>query len=120
MDKKIGRCSNIYREYYNEINNLSDLLGKYVNSYRLLIAAANELNNIALAKKDDVKDSVKRVNELGDVIDILLDAIQVSEKEYLPYIKLKGKWIGDNINKDNILTEIEGDLYLKNSERDDE
>ena len=53
----------IIEEYCVDINNLADLLAKLVNSYRLLIGGAGELNTIALAHKKDVKDALKRVNE---------------------------------------------------------
>ncbi|WP_322546204.1 hypothetical protein [Clostridium perfringens] len=39
----------LIRGQYNEINNLTNLLSSMVNSYRLLIGGAIELNNISEA-----------------------------------------------------------------------
>lgn len=63
---------NVIENYYFDINNQVDLLGKLINSYRLLIGGAGELNGIALANKNDVKDAIKRVNKLGGVIDNII------------------------------------------------
>ena len=54
------------QNYYTDINNLADILTKLVSSYRLIIGGADELNKIALSKKSDVKDALKRADSLGD------------------------------------------------------
>ena len=41
----------LMKQYYGDINNLSQLLQSMVNSYRLLIAGAAELNNINEAQR---------------------------------------------------------------------
>ena len=48
------------KNYYGEVYNISELLKKVTDSYRLLIAGAAELNNIPEAKSSYVKDAVKR------------------------------------------------------------
>ena len=62
----------LMKQYYGDINNLSQLLQSMVNSYRLLIAGAAELNNINEAKSSYVKVAVKRADSLGKIIDHIL------------------------------------------------
>ncbi|MEG2018685.1 MAG: hypothetical protein RR128_09545, partial [Clostridium sp.] len=68
----------VMETYYKDVNNLADLLSKLVNSYRLLIGGANELNGIALASKNDIKEALKRARDLGDIIDGVIDTLEVS------------------------------------------
>ena len=44
---------------YVDIQNLSNLLGNYVNAYRLLIAGAADLYSINIAKKSEVRKTRK-------------------------------------------------------------
>ena len=37
----------IFRKHFKEVNNLSVVLSSYANTYRLLVGAAGELNNIS-------------------------------------------------------------------------
>lgn len=94
---------------------MSELLNKYVNAYRLLIGGVGELNNIAGANKGDIKDALKRVYELGHIIDELLDVIDATENKYLTYVKIKGEFLGEKDMKKSILTEIDDEVILKNS-----
>lgn len=110
----------LYDQYCREINGLVDILGKYVNSYRLLIGSAGELNSIALAKKSDVKDTLKRVEEVGDLIDCLVDTLESIQCNYIEYIKLKSALLQVEISKDIILTEIDNELNFQNSTREEE
>lgn len=110
-----------YREViqnnYEEVNNLTDLLGKFVNSYRLLIGGAAELNNIALSKKSDVKEALDRADDVGSIIDELIKVIESCEGCYFKYIKIKNDFISSKTEKDIILTEISQDLDFKNNKR---
>ena len=65
----------LMKQYYGDINNLSQLLQSMVNSYRLLIAGAAELNNINEAKSSYVKVAVKRADSLSNIIDHIIDLI---------------------------------------------
>lgn len=103
-------------ENFNELNNINMLLSSMVNSYRLLIGGAAELNNIHNAKKSDVKDAIDRAAELGDVIDDLLRVMKNSQCGYCKYCETKYKYIENQHNKDKILTEIEEDIQFKNRE----
>lgn len=112
---------NTYKElfdaYFVEVNNLTEILSKYVNAYRLLIGGAAELNNVALARKKDVKKALDRANQLGEIIDVLLDVLESAECAYLDYIRLKTDVIALKTEKKFILTEIDTDLLFQNSQR---
>jgi hypothetical protein len=108
----------LVEEYYTDINNVADLLNKLVNSYRLLIGGAGELNTIALAHKKDVKHALKRVNELGDVIDDLIDVLDKSSYIYMDYCKIKSQIMEYQIQAQYIQTEIDNELELKNDKKE--
>lgn len=107
----------VIESHSEELNSLADLLGKFVNSYRLLIGGAGELNNIALAKKNEVKDALDRAEDLGSIIDDLMKVIESSENCYFKYMKIKNEYISTKTEKDIILTEISNELDFKNNKR---
>lgn len=107
----------IIETHYTDICNLADLLTKLVNSYRLLVGGANELNGIALAKRSDVKDALKRVDEVGELIDDVIDALEVCEYSYLQYCKLKSEFIKTNFQAKYIQTEIDEELKLNEASK---
>lgn len=100
----------VVESYYNDINGLADLLGKFVNSYRLLIGGAAELNQIGLASRRDIKHAIKRADKLGEIIDALICNIHVSTEEYLNYCKLKEELLNSVINNEFVRIEIEEEL----------
>lgn len=98
-------------ENYNfDINNQVDLLGKLVNSYRLLIGGAGELNGIALASKSDVRNAIKRVNKLGGVIDNIIQEMNDRNKAYIKYSKIKDELMREIVDEAYIREEIEEEL----------
>lgn len=103
----------VIETYYKDVNNLTDLLGKLVSSYRLLIGAADELNKIALSKKSDVRDALKRAEKLGETIDDLIKILEDTSFNYGAYCQLKSDVIKEKINVDHIVTEIQEDLCFK-------
>jgi hypothetical protein len=103
----------VIQTYYSDVNNLADLLGKMVNSYRLLIGGADELNKMALSKKKDVKDALKRAGKLGDIIDEIIDILESSSINYAEYCDLKSDIIKSKIDANYIYTEIEEDINFK-------
>ncbi|SHE35178.1 hypothetical protein [Clostridium fallax] len=109
----------LFDAYFCEVNNLTELLAKYVNAYRLLIGGAGELNNIALARKKDVRNAIERANQLGEIIDVLLDVLESVECAYLDYIRLKSDIIALKTEKKLILTEIDNELLFQNSKREE-
>jgi len=104
----------VIENYYTDICNLTDILNKLVNSYRLLVGAAGEYNIIALATKHDVKKAIHRANELGDVIDKVIDVLEDSNQAYLNYCKIKSKIIDGKIELEYITTELNDELQQKN------
>lgn len=104
----------VIEKYYSDVSNLADLLGRLVNSYRLLIGGVGELNQIALSTKNDVKNAIKRVDKLGEVIDKILDNMEDTNKDYINYCKLKSEVLKKSINIDSIRTEIEEELKSSN------
>lgn len=103
--------------YYAELTNLIFLLEKYVSSYRLLIGGAGELNGIALAKKGEVKNALKRVDKVGDLIDDLINILECCQTTYLNYVRLKSDILVVKTEKEMILTEIDNELLFQNSTR---
>ena len=106
--------------HYNDIENLGRLLKNYVDAYRLLIVGAEEVYNINLAKKSDVKKALERVDGLGGLIDNLIDALDKCESGYLKYCKIKNDYISISTQKNKIYTEIDNELNFQNTGRDDD
>jgi hypothetical protein len=104
----------IVEEYYSDINNLTELFSKLVASYRLLIGGAAELNQIALAHKNEVKKALKLVNETGDVISNVLEGLEDSAVSYTDYCKLKSVYMKGKFQAEYIQTEIDFELKLDN------
>ena len=88
----------IFRKHFKEVNNLSVVLSSYANTYRLLVGA----------------------DEMGKIIDSILEVIKDNEEAYIKYIKLKSKFIMEKASKDIIQTEVEQDLLFENSNREEE
>lgn len=108
----------LVEQHYVDINNIADLLSKLVNSYRLLIGGAGELNTIALAHKKDVKEALHRVNELGDVIDDLINVLDKSSYIYLDYCRLRSQVMECQIQEQYIQTEIDQELEMNNDQKE--
>lgn len=105
----------LMKEYYVDINNLNQLLRTMVDSYRLLIAGAAELNNIYEAKSSYVKDAVHRANKLGDTIDNLIDLLEECGETYFKYCAIIGEYILKKSDNKVILTEVDNELFLQDS-----
>ena len=103
----------VIQNYYSDINNLADILGKLVGSYRLLIGGAEELNKIALSKKSEVKDALKRADQLGDIIDETIKVLDDSSFSYMSYCNMKTEVMKGKIKIEYIEAEIDEDLRIK-------
>lgn len=103
----------VIQTYYSDLNNLSELLLKLVNSYRILIGGADELNKIALASKGDVKEALKRADKVGDLIDDVIEALKHSSENYAEYCDIKGELLKERLSVEYIFAEIEQDLSFK-------
>lgn len=112
MGENLGRRK-VIETYYLDINNLSELLAKLVNSYRLLIGGAAELNVIALAKKSEVKEALDRVDALGDIIDEVIEILDTISDNYILYCQLKSVALKTKVQTQYIETEIDDELKLK-------
>ena len=103
----------VIQNYYNDINNLADILTKLVSSYRLLIGGADELNKIALSKKSEVKDALKRADSLGDIIDETIKVLDNASYSYMSYCTMKTEVMKCKLQVEYIETEIEEELKLR-------
>lgn len=103
----------VIQNYYNDINNLAEILTKLVASYRALIGGAEELNKIALSKKSEVKDALKRADDLGDIIDEAIKVLDDASFSYMSYCKMKTEVMKCKLQIDYIETEIDEDLKLR-------
>ena len=105
----------LMNEYYVDINNLNQLLKTMVDSYRLLIGGAAELNNIYEAKSSYVKEAVHRANELGKIIDNVIDLLDECGETYFKYCALVGDYILKKSDNKVILTEVDDELFFQDS-----
>ena len=86
-----------------------------VNSYRLLIAGAAELNNINEARSSYVKVAVKRADNLGEIIDNVIELLDECGESYFKYIALVGDHILKNTDSSVILTEVDNELLFQDA-----
>ena len=105
----------LMKEYYVDINNLNQLLKTMVDSYRLLIGGAAELNNIYEAKSSYVKEAVHRANELGDIIDNVINLLDECGETYFKYCALIGDYILKKSDDKVILTEVDNELFFQDA-----
>lgn len=99
------------------MNNLADYLGKLVNSYRLIIGGAAELNHIALSKKKQVEDALDMADDLGEIIEAVIKTMNCFEVNYFDYCKVKAQLFKLKNSINNIQTEIDEDLRFEDSEK---
>ena len=113
------KFDDLAKKQYEDIDNLSTLLKNYVDAYRLLIAGASELNNVNLTKKSEMRKALERVEQVGELIDKLVNILDKCEGSYLKYCKIKYEYITISTEKDKIFTEIDNELNFQNSEREE-
>lgn len=116
--KKSGvtNYNQLVREYYGNLDNLTHTLKILVDSYRLLVASAAELNNIYEAKSSAVKEAVHRANKLGESIDHLIDLVDECGESYFKYCEVVGDYILKKADAKVILTEVDEELFFNDSE----
>jgi hypothetical protein len=103
----------VIENYYSDVNNLAELLSKLTNIYRLMVASAHDLNSIALAHKGQVKDALKKIDSMSNIIDDVLKTLGNVGYSYMDYCKLKSEVIKTQLESQYILTEIDNELKLK-------
>lgn len=92
--------------HYDDLMNLTELLKRLVDSYRLLIGGVAELNTVYHRKKSGVEDGLDRVEALGDIIDHVIKILDVHAEKYLEFIEVKGKTVSEKYEKKYMVTEI--------------
>jgi hypothetical protein len=70
------------------VEQLTGLLASLVNSYRIMIGAADEFNRMSLAKQSDIKDAIERAKDLGDIIDDVIKRLDRKMDDYLDAVCL--------------------------------
>ena len=105
----------LMKQYYGDLSNLNQLLQSMVNSYRLLIAGAAELNNINEARSSYVKVAAKRADNLGEIIDNVIELLDECGESYFKYIALVGDHILKNTDSSVILTEVDNELLFQDA-----
>lgn len=70
------------------VEQLTGLLASLVNSYRIMIGAADEFNRMSIAKQSDVKDAIERAKDLGDIIDDVIKRLDRKMDDYLDAVCL--------------------------------
>lgn len=114
--------------HYDDLMKLTELLKKLVDSYRLLIGSASELNGINKRRTRDVDGALDRINVVGNLIDDLIEVIEGYEENYIKFSKIKNKVVGLNNEKSKvkeefesvIQTEINNELNFQNEKIRDE
>ncbi|BAK81701.1 hypothetical protein [Candidatus Arthromitus sp. SFB-rat-Yit] len=98
--------------YHNDLANLLKMLDVYVINYRNLVSTLNDINLNVLISKRKKRRAIKQVEELGCIIDVLLESICKVQQCYLRYVKMKCDVLCEIINWDFIKLEIEQELLL--------
>lgn len=109
------KYQDLIKDYYGDLNNLTTILKTMIDSYRLLIGGAAELNNINEARTGAVKDAVHRANKLGEVIDHLIELIDDCGEPYFKYCSILNEYLLTKGDAKVILTEVDNDLLFQNS-----
>lgn len=94
--------------HFEDLTKLTNLLNSYVNSYRLLVAGASELNTIYGRKSKEVEKAIDRADNVGADIDEILKVIDTYQDSYLKYIKLKNDIVTVNYKNGKIKKELKG------------
>lgn len=70
-----------------KVEDLVCILKPLCESYRLLVDAAEEFNRITLAHKKDAVDAINRADDLGDIIDDIIDTLDCMIDNWLDQLK---------------------------------
>lgn len=96
--------------YYHDLNNLIKMLDMYVINYRNLVSTLNDINLNVLISKRKKKRAINQIEELGCIIDVLLNSICEAQKCYLKYVMMKCNVLCEVITCDFIRFEIEQEI----------
>ncbi|MEG1483348.1 hypothetical protein [Clostridium sp.] len=118
-------------DHFSELIKMSALLKTLVDSYRLLIAGAVDVNILPVRRTKDVERALDRADEVGKLIDRIVEVMDDYEYSYIKFSKIKNEVVSLNYEKkkvknelnDVIQTEINNELNFFNNhhtDRDDE
>ncbi|MEG1004060.1 MAG: hypothetical protein RSF37_11685 [Clostridium sp.] len=118
-------------DHFSELIKMSDLLKTLVDSYRLLIAGAVDVNILPVRRTKDVERALDRADEVGKLIDRIVEVMDDYEYSYIKFSKIKNEVVSLNYEKkkvknelnDVIQTEINNELNFFNNhhtEREEE
>lgn len=102
----------VINNYYEDVNNLVELLGKLTIDYRTLINGADELSKSVIASKSAVKKALKRSDDIGDIMDLVIEDLDRYVAYYLKYCKSKTEVIKNYNREDYIIREIDEELKM--------
>ncbi|AIY83539.1 MAG: hypothetical protein KIB43_12035 [Clostridium baratii] len=113
----------IIEDHFSELVKMSGLLKTLVDSYRLLIASASDINTIAIRRTKDVEKAIDRADEVGKLIDEIVKIMDDYEHCYIKYSKVKNEIVSLTYEKkklkneltDVIQTEIDKELNFFNN-----
>lgn len=113
----------IIEDHFSELVKMSGLLKTLVDSYRLLIASASDINTIAIRRTKDVEKAIDRADEVGRLIDEIVKIMDAYEHCYIKYSKVKNEIVSLTYEKkklkneltDVIQTEIDNELNFFNN-----
>ncbi len=96
--------------YYQDLMNLLKMLDIYIINYRNLVSTLNDINLNVLISKKRKRKVIKQVEELGCIIDTLLDSIHEAQKCYLRYVDIKSNVLLEIVTVDFVRLEIEQEI----------
>lgn len=80
------RCS---EDYFLTLSRTIDLMAKLVDSYRILVGTASQLNTIGLAEKKEIKEALRLANNITCILDDYIEAVDNCGRGYLSYFCFK-------------------------------
>lgn len=89
--------SQLVQTYYSDLTYLADLLAKLVGTYSVLISSADGENRIALAKKSDIEHTLDRADDVGKIIERIIDLFDEQLVLYENYARMKSEFIIQNL-----------------------
>jgi len=106
----------VIESYGRDLGFTIEQLCKLVGSYKILVDTASSVNCITIANKRDIKDALKRAQEVGCLIDELIDVLDCSICTWGKYMKLKTEYINSRLDLCIIETEVEEEIRLQSGQ----
>ncbi|KPU45296.1 hypothetical protein OXPF_11890 [Oxobacter pfennigii] len=87
----------------HDLTYICELLAKLSGTYNLLIVSADGFNRNSFAKKDDIEDAIDRAEDLGKIIDKVINVLERQVILYADYLKTKNEYIDVNFSINDII-----------------